>query len=135
MIGGCAALSLGKGFEVASQGHDLPGERHDPDLFERGIHADDRHLFHARVGDGPLVRGGRLVVDLGDLGTHPGLFHQLLLGQQVVGEVAVQFPDLVEQLQLGRGVIAQVSDQLADPGPVLRTPRGRRRSCSRIRNG
>ena len=47
------------------------------------------------------------------------LLEEFLLGQQVVGEDPVQFPDLVELLQLGGGVVAEVADQFPDPGPVL----------------
>jgi len=44
---------------------------------------------------------------------------ELLLRQEVVGELGVEHPDLVELGPLRAGVVAVVADQLADPGPVL----------------
>jgi len=47
------------------------------------------------------------------------LADEFLLGKQVVGEDAVQFPDFIELIQLGSRVVAEVADEFADPGPVL----------------
>lgn len=119
MVGGGSALGVRQGFEASGEGEDLAGERHDADFLEGGVHADDRRLPHGGVCYRPLVGCRRPVMDLGDFGAVAGLFDQLLLRQQVVGESAVQFPDLVEQFQFSRGVVAQVADQFADPGPVF----------------
>ena len=62
---------------------------------------------------------GRDVVLLGDLRSVAGLADQLLLGQEVVGEVRLQSPDPVEQPHLGWRVVAVVADHGADDRPVL----------------
>ena len=69
--------------------------------------------------DGPLMRRRRLVVPLDHFRAVTLLEDQLLLGQEVVRERCVQFPNLVQLRQLGCGVISVVADQLTDPGPVL----------------
>ena len=61
-------------------------------IFLQGcVHADNRHFLHCRVHQRALARGDRLVMDLGDLGSDRGCLHQLLLGQPVVGEAALEF--------------------------------------------
>jgi hypothetical protein len=71
------------------------------------------------VGEGALKGGLRCVVALGDLGAVSVLLHELLLGQEVVGEETVEGPEFVEDRQLGVSVKAQVAHELAHVGPVL----------------
>jgi len=47
------------------------------------------------------------------------LEHELLLGQEVVREDPVEFPNLVQQGKLGRGVVTVVADEFAHVGSVL----------------
>lgn len=63
--------------------------------------------------------GGRSIVFLRDFRSAPGLRNQFLLGQEIIGEDPVEFPNLVEQLELSRGVVAEVADKFTDSGPVL----------------
>jgi len=45
--------------------------------------------------------------------------HELLLGQEVVREYPVEFPDLVEKGELCGGVVTVVADEFAHMCPVL----------------
>lgn len=71
------------------------------------------------MGDSTLMRGGGFVVFLGDFGPVALLGNQLLLGEQVVGEDPILFPNLIGELEFRGSIIAQVSNQLAESGPVL----------------
>ena len=112
-------LRQGEGLEPAGEREDLPGLGRGMDSFELGVHPDDWHLPHVLAGDGTLVRGGRGVVSFGHFRAVALLEHEFLLGQEVVGEDQVEFPNLVQQGKLGRGVVTVITDQLAHVGPVL----------------
>ena len=71
------------------------------------------------VRDRPLVRSRGRVVLLGHLRAFALFEYQLLLGQMVLVEDAVQSPDLVEINQPDRVVVTEVTHQSPDVGPVL----------------
>jgi hypothetical protein len=80
---------------------------------------DGLPFLYALVPGRALVWRRGSVVLFADFRPVPLLANEFLLGKQVIGENAVQFPDFIELVQLGGRVVAQVAGEFLDPGPVL----------------
>ena len=92
LVAAGSSFGLAKCFELSGQGKDLPGQCRRFESFELGIHADDGLLPDVRMPGSALVRGEGGIVFLDHFGPITFLRKQLVLGQQVVREERIEFP-------------------------------------------
>jgi hypothetical protein len=94
--------TLGKGdvFQLGREALDLVVDRRHADPGERSVHGASRRLVDPVVSERSGVGGLGAVLALGDLGAVAVLLHQLLLGEQVVGEDRIEAPDPVQEFEL-----------------------------------